>query len=114
MQLLFMFICINSLMIQVCPFCGHELQKQLLDGLTSCCNCNQVFDSSDYNQLLSAGWLVRKSHYTHEQLKWHTKLDDDMIILVMAYVGDNEYSHQDFVQVLKKIGVANKSYIKYS
>lgn len=100
-------------MIQTCPYCGQELQQQLMDGLTSCVNCNQVFDSSDFAQLLSAGWLVRKNHYTHEQLKWHTKLDEDMIILVMSFVGENSYSHQDFLRVLKKLGVANKSYIKF-
>lgn len=100
-------------MIHLCPFCGHELQEQLSDGLISCSICSQVFDSSDINQLLSAGWLVRKNHFNHEQLKWHTKIDEDMIILVLAYVADNEYSHQEFLQVLKKLGVANKSYIKY-
>jgi hypothetical protein len=100
-------------MIKVCPFCGHDLPKELSDGLTSCSNCNQVFDSSDFNQLLAAGWLARKNHFSIEQLRWHTKLDEDFLILVSSYVSENEYSHQDFQRVLKKLGVANKSYISF-
>lgn len=90
-------------MIKVCPFCGHSLQKELQDGLTSCCNCEQVFDANDFNKLLSAGWLVRKHHYNREQLKWHTKLDDELITLIMAFVSENSYSHQELLQFLQRI-----------
>jgi Zn-finger nucleic acid-binding protein len=91
-------------MIKSCPFCGHSLQKELQDGLTSCCNCEQVFDTSELNKLLSASWLVRKNHYNREQLKWHTKLDDELITLVMTFVSENSYSHQEFIQFLKRLG----------
>jgi hypothetical protein len=100
-------------MIIACPHCGHDLHEKLNDGLSNCDKCHQVFDSSDLNQLLSAGWLIRKHHYNLEQLKWHTKIEDDMAILVFAYVLDNDYSHQEFFTILTKLGVANKCYINY-
>ena len=98
-------------MIKVCPFCGHDLSKELIDGLTSCCNCNQVFDASDMHQLLSAGWLIRKHHYNKDQLKWHTKLDDHFLRMAMKLVSEENLTHQDLLKYLKKIGISDKSYV---
>jgi hypothetical protein len=100
-------------MINLCPYCGQDLPIVLNSGLSQCDNCQQVFDSSDINQLLSAAWLIRKKSFTIDQLRWHTKLEEDMLILVNTYVAEHSYSHQDFQKFLKKIGVANKSYLKY-
>ena len=99
--------------MKTCPHCGFELLHELNDGLTQCNHCSQVFDSSDLNRLLSAGWLVRKNNFSIEQIKWHCKLDDDLCILVYTFVNDYSYSNQDFYAFLKKIGVAHKSYIKF-
>lgn len=101
-------------MIQVCPHCGFELLHSLTDGLTNCSHCTQVFDSSDLNQLLAAAWQVRRQHLSLEQLKWHTKLDQDLSILVYTYVVEYGYSHEDFHKLLKRLGVAHKSYINYA
>lgn len=99
-------------MIICCPNCGHSLQEQLSDGLAHCTHCNQIFDSSDYNTLLSAGWLVRRDNLCVEQIKWQMKLDNDFAIFVCSFVGDNEYSHDDFIKLLKKLGVSRKAYVK--
>ena len=107
----FVFMSINMSMIQVCPNCGHALQRGLSDGLTHCSHCNQVFDSSDYNRLLSAAWQIRKEHLSLEQVKWQLNLGDDFSILVFSFVNDHGYSHEEFMKVLKKLGVANKAYI---
>lgn len=104
---------IHSLMIQVCPHCGYQLQHILKDGLTNCVHCNQVFDSSDLNQLLSAAWHIRRQNWSLEQLKWHLKMDDALAILVYTFVADHGYTHEEFLKLLKKLGVAHKSYIKY-
>ena len=106
--------CINKSMIQVCPNCGHSLQRELNDGLTHCTHCNQLFDSSDYNRLLSAAWQVRREHLSLEQIRWQLKLDNDLCILVNTYINDYGYSHDEFVKLLKKLGVANKAYLNYS
>lgn len=101
-------------MIQVCPNCGFSLNKFLNDGLTHCSHCNQVFDSSDYSKLLSAAWEMRKEHYSLEQLQFYLKLDEDEAILVHSFVEEYGYNHQEFMKLLKKLGVANKSYINFS
>lgn len=98
-------------MIQVCPRCGHDLPEALANGLTHCCHCGSVFDSSVLNTLLSAAWLVRKNRYTIDQLRINSKIDEGMAILVSAFVGDNGYSHEEFYKFLTKIGVASKSYM---
>ena len=98
-------------MIQVCPNCGHELKLGLSDGLTHCSHCNQVFDSSDYNRLLAAAWQIRRENMSLEQLKWQLKLGDDFSILVHTFVNDHGYSHDDFIRLLKKLGVSNKAYL---
>jgi hypothetical protein len=93
--------------------CGHDLPESLNDGLTHCCHCSQVVDSSEMNVLLSAAWMVRKNRYSQEQLKCNCKLDPDLALLVHSFVSENGYSHEEFLRVLKKLGVANKSYIKF-
>jgi len=105
---------INNAMIHVCPNCGYSLECQLSDGLTHCGHCKQVFDSSDYNKLLSAAWQVRRENICIERMKWQTKLDDDLCLFVYLFVHDYEYTHEDFAKLLKKLGVAHKSYIDYS
>jgi len=100
-------------MIHVCPFCGNELQAALTDGLTHCSHCGQIIDSSDLNQLLAAGWQVRKNHYSVEQIKHFAKLPDAFAVLVHTFVADCGYSHDEFFKFLRRLGVAHKSYINY-
>jgi hypothetical protein len=101
-------------MIQVCPNCGCELQLELKNGLSHCAHCNQVFDSSDYNRLLSAAWQIRRWHLSLEQVVHQLKLGEDFSILVHTFVGEHGYNHDEFIKVLKKLGVANKAYIDFS
>lgn len=101
-------------MIQVCPNCGHTLQQQLADGLMHCSHCNQIFDSSDYNKLLSAAWQARKENFTVEKMKWQLQLPEDLCILVLTFVNDYGYTHDDFSKLLKKLGVSRKSYLDCS
>jgi hypothetical protein len=101
-------------MIQFCPNCGFSLEIELNDGLGHCGHCNQIFDSSDYNKLLAASWQIRKERLSLEQIKWQLKLGDDFSIFAYTFVSEYGYSHDDFVKLLKKFGVANKSYIDYT
>ena len=97
-------------MINLCPNCGHELPHEL----NHCLHCNHLIDSSDFNKLLSAAWQTKKENLSLEQIKWNTKLDDDLSILVYTYIQEQGYSHEDFIRLLKKLGVANKAYLTYS
>ena len=100
-------------MINVCPNCGHWLSNELNDGLAHCENCNRIFDSSDYNRLLSAGWLIRKHRQGVEQLQSCGYLEHEAIV-AFSFVGEYLYNHDEFQKVLKKLGVAQKAYIDYS
>lgn len=101
-------------MIQTCPHCGHPLLYELKDGLTNCSHCNQVFDSSDFNRLLSASWKIRRDHLSLEQVKLQFKLGDDYSILIYTFVNEYGYTHEELIKLLKKLGVANKAYIDFS
>lgn len=105
---------IHISMLKFCPHCGNELQIELIDGLADCARCKRVFDSSDCNQLLSAAWQMRRQKLSLEQLQTELKLDNDFSILVYAFVEEHCYGHEEFLGLLKKLGVANKSYVKYS
>ena len=95
-------------MINVCPNCGHELPHELNDGLTHCLHCHHLIDSSDYNKLLAAAWQTRKENLSLEQVKWQTKLDEELSIFVYTFVQEYGYSIHEFMVVLNKFGVSKK------
>jgi len=101
-------------MIYTCPNCGYSLEKELNDGLAHCSHCHRVFDSSDYNRLLSAAWLVRRHNQSKEQLMFQMKIPEDEAILVCTFVGDHGYTHEDFHKLLVKLGVARRAYLNHS
>lgn len=100
-------------MINACPNCGHWLSNELKDGLAHCTHCNRIFDSSEYNRLLSAGWLVRKHRQGIDQLRFQG-IPEYEAILAYSFVGEYGYSHDEYQKVLKKLGVSQKAYIDYS
>lgn len=93
-------------MIQLCPFCGHLLPHGLGDGLGSCMNCSRVFDSSPFNRLLSASWLCRKQHIVDVDMLANYGFKKEEAMIVINFVAENSYSHQEFCQVLKELGVS--------
>lgn len=100
---------VYKLMIYVCPFCGRQLSRELVDGITACCHCNRVFDSSVFNRLLAAAHVARQnSQIGIEQLKFNAKLSDDEALLVYTFVVENSYSHDEFQRALRSLGVQNK------
>ena len=96
-------------MIIACPYCGKYIPQILKDGLASCTHCNQIFDSSLKNRLLSASWLVRKNNYSIDQLISDTRLPEHEAILVHSFIGENCYSIEDFSRVLNRLGIDNKA-----
>ena len=96
-------------MINVCPFCGKSLEEALVSaGLSACLNCNKIVESSLYNRLLSAGWEARRGNQDLSRLKYNQKLSEEEAILVLAFVVDHGFSHDDFQNALKKLGIKNK------
>jgi hypothetical protein len=78
------------------------------DGISSCCNCNRVFDTSRYHQILSLSWTVRKQHITDSiYLVERFEADQDIADFVIEYVADGCYSHQEFAEVLNASSILN-------
>jgi hypothetical protein len=89
------------MMINYCPECGHNLPQPIFHGITSCNNCRRVFDSSQFNKLLSAAWLVRKRNIDSEDYLvqfGYTKEEADLLV---KFVHECCYSHEDFKDLLK-------------
>jgi hypothetical protein len=94
-------------MIGACPSCGHKLKNKLNDGLSNCVNCNCVFSSTVFNELLAAAWQIRKNNLTIEQAQEQIKIDKDFIVLAYCFASLFEYSHDEFFSFLKKLGIKN-------
>jgi hypothetical protein len=93
-------------MIQLCPYCGHVLPTALRDGISNCLNCARVFDSCEFNKLLSAGWLVRKQHITDEQVLVRYGFTEAEAVLALAFVLEKQYNHDDYVKALKLLRIS--------
>lgn len=92
--------------MHLCPFCGHELEHVVKEGIGSCCNCKRVFDNNPFARLLSAGWMVRKEHLTEtKRLKAHGFKEDEALVAIM-FCYDNSYSHEEYVKALENIGIS--------
>lgn len=93
-------------MIYTCPHCGQKLSQTLKDGITSCTNCERVFDSNFKNKLLSAAWVVRNENpQTIEKFQLMTKLSVEEAVLVYSFVFYFGYSHDEFLAAIKKLGL---------
>jgi epoxyqueuosine reductase QueG len=48
--------------INICPFCGHWLDRPFKDGISSCGNCQRIFDDCPRHRFLAATWACRRRH----------------------------------------------------
>lgn len=88
-------------MIKLCPFCGHKLSRMLHDGITTCDNCNRIFDSSLYHRVLSASWVVRHWHVEDvETLMDRLDLSAFQANYIIDLVAEKGYSHDEFIKKL--------------
>lgn len=83
-------------MIKVCPFCGHKLKQIISDGITTCSNCERVFDSCHTNKILSASWMIRKYHFNIDQLD----LEESQKEILNKYIVEQGLSHDEFIAFL--------------
>jgi len=95
-------------MISLCPNCGYKLNNDLLDGVTQCCHCNRVFSNNLFNELLSAAWDARKNNLTPDLIQWQTKLDKDFSQFVYYFVVVLDYSHDEFIGLIKKFQITSR------
>ncbi len=94
-------------MIRCCPFCGFDLNVQLIDGITACVHCNRIFDSSVYNKLLAGFWIIKNDqHISLEKFKFQSGLNAAEAILVYTFVSDHLYSFDEFQKALRDLGIS--------
>lgn len=94
--------------LQLCPYCGHALPHTIKSGIGTCINCSRVFDTSPFNRLLSAGWLVRRQDICHESQLEAYGFSFEEAVFVIAFVSANGFSHDEFIKVLTKLGVSSQ------
>lgn len=91
-------------MMTLCPHCGHNLPHPLVDGISSCGNCRRCCDSSRENRLLSLAWVVRKQDIDDaEPLVYRYGVSREDAELVLKYVAEELYSHEEFYHHLKEL-----------
>lgn len=90
-------------MILMCPYCGHQISRPLMHGISSCLNCCRVFDSSKTNRLLSTAWLVRRKHIVDVDvlINQYSILEDEAK-LVIDFVADGCCCHEEFLKIINK------------
>lgn len=86
-------------MIRICPFCGHKLKNTISEGITTCSNCERVFDSCRKNYLLSASWMVRKWHIDLDSID----LNEEDKKIIQEFIVEKDMSHDEFLKVMRSI-----------
>ena len=90
-------------MIILCPYCGHRLPQTLSHGMSSCINCNRVFDSSKKNILLATAWLVRKNNIDDlEYLVNRFNISEEDAKFVIENVSKECFSQEEFLKIIEK------------
>lgn len=90
----------------MCPFCGHVLPNPLKDGVASCLNCSRLFDSTNFNRLLSAAWLVRKQNICDDERLIAYGFSPVESALIIKLVADMGYSHDELIKALDHLGIS--------
>ena len=87
-------------MLRLCPFCGKHLGRPIEDGITTCINCQRVFDTSPYHKILSAAWLIRKQNlYNLDAIKGSMpSLTDCELKILEKYIIDEDMPHEEFLK----------------
>lgn len=88
--------------IELCPFCGYKLPSELQYGVIQCNHCSQFTNSNLFNLILSASWYFRTTNCEKKQLQSKFKLDVEYLDLIYMFVGEMEYTHNEFYHALKK------------
>jgi len=90
-------------MIYLCPFCGRNLSRPIQNGITTCDNCQRVFDSSSYHCVLAAAWYVRRHNiYDIETISSNFELNEAEAEIIQKYVIDEDCSHDELIKIVKQ------------
>lgn len=85
-------------MVNICPFCGAWLVYPVNDGITSCQNCNRVFDNSSQHRLLCAAWACRKNQMMDMgYIKDQYQLTEEQVDFIEKHA---ECSHDELLHLI--------------
>lgn len=87
-------------MVNLCPFCGNFLMSPIhFSGITSCQNCNRIFDDADWVRILCAAWACRKNPMIDPgYLKDEYQLNEEQANFIQQHL---ECSHDEIYHLLK-------------
>lgn len=90
-------------MIICCPYCGINLNRPLNDGITHCSNCNHLIEVTKKTRFMSLFKHIKSlSSPNVEKIRFETRCDSDEILFVYAFAVDNNYSNEEFNNLLNK------------
>ena len=90
----------------MCPHCGKQLAEPLKNGVIFCSNCHRMVETKLYQKLLSAAHYIRKNNcFDIERIKFDHDFSEEELIVLNAFVVENDYNHQEFSIALKNLGI---------
>jgi len=90
-------------MLICCPYCGLNLNRPLNDGITHCSHCNHLIEANIKTKLMSLFKYMKNNSVSDiNQIKFETRSDIDEILFVYAFAIENNYSNEEFNNLLKK------------
>ena len=95
-------------MIDYCPYCGFKLNKIIkTEGITSCENCQRIFDTCKRKRMLSASWMCYRQHQQYAVcLKNRYDLEDIEVDFIQQYAIDKCLSHEEFTRQLDNSAIS--------
>lgn len=88
-------------MIKLCPFCGNKLRCPLKNGISSCENCQRIFDSSSTHKLLSSFWMHRNWHVETDVIQKQCELTEEETTLVDKHIVEEDCDYEELVAYLR-------------
>ena len=75
--------------------------RPIANGITTCNNCNRVFDTCTYHRVLSAAWECRRNGYEYVEQVWGKIGLTEAEAAMVQFSIDKDYCHDE---VIKHIG----------
>ena len=79
--------------------------RPIANGITTCNNCNRIFDTCAYNRILSAAWECRRNGYEYVEQVWgKCGLTENEATMVQISI-DKDYCHDEFIRHINKMTI---------
>lgn len=95
-------------MLFCCPHCGHSLNDPIKDGIGSCTNCNRIFDTSPYNNLLGTCWYIRRNNVVDIDRLLDSGIQEPIALIALALTYDGDYSHDELLKIVDELGISKQ------